>query len=251
MEIQLIRNATLRLRFSDQTLLIDPWLAPKGEGKSYAGRQRSPLSDLPLPPQEIVGDVDAVVISHLHSDHFDSHARSVLPRKIPILCAARDASAIRAYGFQEVRAVETDVILGSVRIKLTGGRHGPDEVLEEMGDVSGFLFQATDEPTLYWAGDTILCEEVSQEIEDSSPEVIVVHACGAQWKGVGPLVMNENMVETILSIAPGAQIVATHLDSVDHATTSRSSLKAHFSADVRASKRLHIPEDGETISFLL
>lgn len=249
MRLQLIRSATLRLRFGGQTFLIDPWFARRGEGLSYAGERPSPLCDLPLPLPDILDGVDAVIVSHLHSDHFDDAARSVLPRQVPVLCAARDASAIRQFGFKRVTGIETELEFGGVHIRLTAGRHGPDEVLPEMGEASGFLFRAADEPVLYWAGDTIFCEEVRDVILDAHPKVIVVHACGAEWKGYGPLVMDEQMTESVLRLAHGANVVATHLDSVDHATSSRESLKAYFARVPEVASRLCIPDDGETIAL--
>lgn len=46
------------------TFLIDPWLAPKGQGRSYAGEVRSPLVELPIPLQDVVSGIDAVLVSH-------------------------------------------------------------------------------------------------------------------------------------------------------------------------------------------
>lgn len=43
MSIQLVRNATVKLRVGGRTLLIDPYSSAKSEGYSYAGRERSPL----------------------------------------------------------------------------------------------------------------------------------------------------------------------------------------------------------------
>jgi L-ascorbate metabolism protein UlaG (beta-lactamase superfamily) len=65
-QIQLIRSATLRLTIGGGTFLIDPWLAPKATGRSYAGTSRSPLVELPLPVAEVIAGLDAVLVSHLH-----------------------------------------------------------------------------------------------------------------------------------------------------------------------------------------
>jgi L-ascorbate metabolism protein UlaG (beta-lactamase superfamily) len=249
MKIQLIRNATLSLTVGDRRYLIDPYLASKGEGVSYQGSHRSPLVELPMPIDEIVHGIDAVLVSHLHSDHFDEAACEILPNDLRLLCAARDADAIQARGFVNVMPIVSSIRDGDVDIELTPGRHGPMEVLDEMGEVSGFIFRANDEPVLYWAGDTILCDEVRQTIETFLPDIIVVHACGANWKGSGPLVMDEAMVAEVLRLAPDAAVIATHLDAVDHATVDRESLQSFFEnyADLR--KRLYIPADGELLEF--
>ena len=248
MQIRLIRSATLIIELAGMRLLIDPWLAGKGEGKSYSGRGPSPLVDLPVSVDEVLRDIDAVLISHLHSDHFDTVAQDLLPKAMPILCHERDSDAIRAMGFSDVRIIGEGIDLGGVRVTTADGRHGPPEVLEDMGDVCGFLFSAAGEPTLYWAGDTILCGPVERIIAETRPQVVVVHGCGALWNGKGPLVMDLDMVARTLALAVEAQLVVTHLDAVDHATVSRADILSAARA-WPASDRLHVPRDGGALSF--
>lgn len=248
MRIQLIRNATLRLAMAGRVFLIDPWLAAKGKGRSYAGTEISPLVDLPLTAEQVIAGIDAVVISHLHSDHFDDAARALLPKATPILCHSRIAWDIKAFGFTDVRAIDGSMSFDGVMIRTTDGLHGPPEVLDDMGPVSGFVFEAPEEPVLYWAGDTILCRDVRSAIEHHCPEIIVVHACGARWNGNGPLVMDAGMVAETIGIAGAAQVIATHLDAVDHATFTRASLRAALER-VPGAQHLLIPADGETLVF--
>nr|MDJ0757268.1 MBL fold metallo-hydrolase [Ardenticatenaceae bacterium] len=80
MNLQLIRNATLRIKYAGQTILIDPYLANKHTLPSYAGKSKNPLVDLPLPAAEVVAGVDLVIVSHLHGDHFDQAAQDLLPK---------------------------------------------------------------------------------------------------------------------------------------------------------------------------
>ncbi|MCF1471414.1 MULTISPECIES: MBL fold metallo-hydrolase [Rhizobium/Agrobacterium group] len=250
MEIELIRSATLRLKLAGLTLLIDPWLAAKGQGRSYRGALTSPLVDLPVPVEQVIHDIDAVLVSHLHSDHFDDVAKKLLPPDISLFCHPRDVAAIRGMGFSRVIGIESTSLLREVRLETTDGQHGPLEVLADMGDVSGFLLRAAGEPLLYWAGDTILCDAVRQVLVDHRPDVIVVHACGAEWNGCGPLVMDAAMVMEVLHLAPQAIVIATHLDAVDHASVSRADLAAaaqRQAPEVRA--RLYIPTDGASLVF--
>ncbi|WP_407353632.1 MBL fold metallo-hydrolase [Luteimonas sp. R10] len=247
--LQLIRSATLKLRLGARTLLIDPYLAAQHEGVSYGGRLRSPLAPLPLPVTEILAGVDAAFVSHLHSDHFDEAARRLLPPDMPILCAAALADDIRASGFRHVTAIETDTQWSGTGFELTGGRHGPDSVLAEMGEVHGFVASMADAPTLYWVGDSIWCPEVRTVVDRRRPAHVVVHACGATWRGSGSLVMDEHHVEALLRHAPWATVTATHLDCVDHATTSRARLARHFRSMPTLRRRLWIPADGETLAL--
>lgn len=249
MQIRLIRSATLTVDVAGSRLLIDPWLAAKGEGRSYSGRATSPLVDLPLAVEELLDGIDAVLISHLHSDHFDEAAQRALPKSMPILCHSRDHASIMAMGFEDVRSIGQELTLGSVQIRTTDGRHGPPEVLADMGEVSGFLLNAADEPTLYWAGDSILCPEVETVLAHERPDIVVVHGCGALWQGKGPLVMDGPMVLDTVRLSGNATVVVTHLDAVDHATVSRADLRRMAAAAAIDQSRLLVPEDGELLSF--
>lgn len=249
MHIQLIRSATIKLYAGNSTLLVDPYLAPKGGGLTYGSTLASPLVDLPLAIDELLSDVNAVFVSHLHSDHFDTTAQQVLPKNLPVLCPAPIADAIRAMGFSEVQGIERRLRWRDWELAVTGGRHGPDEVLAEMGDVHGFVAQRSGEPALYWVGDSIWCEPVRAAIERFDPAVVVVHACGATWNGLGPLVMDSAQVEAVLRAAPRCTVIATHLDAVDHATVSRADLVRHFAVLPELAQRLCIPADGQVLDL--
>lgn len=251
MQVQLIRSATVKITAAGATLLVDPYLAAKGGGKCYAGTLTSPLVELPLALSEVLNGVDAVFVSHLHSDHFDTAAQALLPKDMPMLCPASIAPRLREFGFGDVTAIDSALRWCGCTITLTGGRHGPDdEIVEAMGAVNGFVLAAPGEPTLYWAGDTIWCAEVQAEIERWRPDAIVVHACGATWRGRGPLVMDEAHVAAVLRAAPRAAVVATHLDVVDHATVTREQLRRWFErCEPELARRLRVPADGEVLAF--
>lgn len=246
MELRLIRNATLRLNYGGVDLLFDPYLAARGEGRSYAGSAASPLADLPDAAEAIVAGVDAVLVSHLHSDHFDTVAKNLISRSTPILCRDRDGAAIREAGFDRVLPIEPVLEWNAVSFAATEGRHGPEAVLADLGDVSGFVLTAPGEPTLYLAGDTVWCAAVEDALDRFSPDVVVVHAAGATWNGHGPILMDEDGVRMVLERLPTATVIATHLDCVDHGTVTRASLaaaSARWPENLR--RRLGIPQDGE------
>ncbi len=77
-QVQEIRNATVKISYADTTFLIDPMFAPKGfyEGfpHTYRSYLRNPLVDLPLKAETILANIDAVIITHTHLDHWDDAA---------------------------------------------------------------------------------------------------------------------------------------------------------------------------------
>ncbi|GHO83166.1 MBL fold metallo-hydrolase [Dictyobacter formicarum] len=249
MQIQLIRSATLRITYAGHLFLIDPYLAAKHSLPSYAGKSLNPLVDLPCAPQEVLTNIEMVVISHLHSDHFDQAARAVLARDLPIFCQPGDQALIANHGFQHVMPIEQSVVWNGIIITRTPAQHGKGEVLADMGHVSGFIFQHEKEPTLYWAGDTIWYEGVKETIEQVRPDVIVTHSCGATWKQKGYIVMDAEQTVAVCQVAPESVVVATHMDSVDHATISRTDLRTFASKHGIHDTHLLIPQDGETLTF--
>jgi len=119
-----------------------------------------------------------------------------------------------------------------------------------MGQVSGFVFEAPGEPTVYWAGDTILYEPVRETIGRFRPDVIVTHSSGALWKGDGPIVMDAGQTVEVCRITSGSRVVAIHLDSLDHGEVGRTDLRAAARVAGIPDGRLLIPADGETLEIL-
>lgn len=85
---QHIRNATSKITYGDTTFLIDPMLAEKDTYPGFAGTYRSeiriPMIDLPVSAEAVIKDVDAVIVTHTHLDHWDDAAQRLLPKTIPL-----------------------------------------------------------------------------------------------------------------------------------------------------------------------
>lgn len=247
MQLRLIRNATLRLEYAGRAILVDPYLAPRHSRPSFAGRSANPLVGLPVPPAAVLAGVELAIVSHLHSDHFDPLAQELLPKDLPLVCQPGDEAAIRGLGFADVTPLADRLGWGGVTLDRVEGRHGSGAVLAEMGPAMGFVLRAAGEPTLYWAGDTVLCPSVLGAIDRFRPEVVVVHACGAVWGEGTPIVTDAAQAVAVCEAAPAATVVATHMDALDHATVSRAGLRAAARAAGIDDGRLLIPLDGEAL----
>jgi L-ascorbate metabolism protein UlaG (beta-lactamase superfamily) len=116
-----------------------------------------------------------------------------------------------------------------------------------MGTVSGFVFIAQGEPTVYWTGDTIWCEPVAQVIKEVKPEVILTHSCGAVWGKQILIVMDAAQTVAVCRAAPQSKVVAIHMEALDHTTVDRAALRKYADAQGIGPEQLLIPADGEKI----
>lgn len=249
MKIQLIRNATMRLEYGGHTILTDPMLAPIHTLPSFANRSPNPTVGLPIPADEVLRGVDMVILSHLHSDHFDSTAREKLPKQLPILCQPGDEEAILESGFSQVQPVETETSWRGIRIVRTPGQHGTGEVVDLMGPVSGFVLQTPGEPTVYWAGDTVWYEAAEKIIAAFQPGVIITHSSGATWRGSPPIVMGIKSTIAVCQATPQSTVVAVHMEALDHSEVSRRILRMYAESKGVSHEQLLIPEDGEALEI--
>ena len=248
MKLTLIRSATLRVEIAGVTLLVDPQLDPAGAREAVPNTPNprpTPLVGLPEAAEAVVAGLDALLVTHLHRDHFDDTARELLDRSLPLFCQPPDAERLHADGFIDVRPVFGDAKLDDLLIARTEGHHGRGEIGEQMAPVSGFVLSAPGEPTLYIAGDTILCDEVRAAVAEYEPSVIVVNAGAAQFNEGGPIVMDNDDVVALAREVPDARIVAVHFETVSHSTETRADLRARVASE--ALTNVAVPGDGETL----
>lgn len=247
MNLTLIRNATLRLIYAGQTVLIDPMLGELHNMRTFAGLSPNPTVPLPVPAAEVLADVTLLVVSHLHPDHLDPAAVAALPKDVPVLCQPGDEDILRGHGFQDVTPLQEVVSVSGLTFTRTTGEHGSGEILRQMGQVMGFVLRTPGEPSVYWAGDTVLIPAVRETIAREQPDVIVTHSGGATLGGT-LLIMDAAQTVEVLRAESDATIVAVHLESLDHCFTTRSDLR-QAAQDAGLAARLRIPEDGETLTL--
>ena len=252
MKIQHIRNATLKLDYAGKTFLVDPFLADKGAYPAFPNSarqdQKNPLTDLPVSLDSII-DADAVIVTHLHLDHWDDVAKASLSKDIPLFTQnEQDAQEIRNSGFQNVEVLQEDTVFEGIQLTKTKGEHGRGPILEIAGSVCGVVFKHEDEKTVYIAGDTVWYEEVEKVIQLHQPEVIVVNAGDNQFLEGGSLVMGKQDVLKVHQAAPKAVIISVHMEAVNHWTLSRTDLR-EFADEQHFASQLIVPEDGDDFSF--
>ena len=260
-QVQQIRNATVKIDFSGTTFLVDPMLSAKGEFPGFPGTYRSelrnPLIDLPFSADQVLDSVEAVVVTHTHTDHWDEAAQKRIPKSMPVFVQNEaDAKTIRGQGFKDVRVLKGSTTFNGVKLSKTGGQHGSDlwfadpARAEAMGPVMGVVFSAPKAKTVYVAGDTVWRPEVDQALKQYKPDVVILNTGSALMTGFEehPIIMGKQDALHATKAVPNAAIVAVHMDSVNHMSLTRKELRA-FVQENKIQDRVMIPEDGESMKF--
>jgi L-ascorbate metabolism protein UlaG (beta-lactamase superfamily) len=109
------------------------------------------------PAPEVPGDVDAVLISHLHHDHLDLPSLRLLSGRRRALAPRGAGRLLKRAGFatDELRPGDTAEV-GGVRVAAVEALHSPRRfgLAGLRGEPLGFVVRT--EPSVYFAGDTDL-----------------------------------------------------------------------------------------------
>lgn len=250
MIVQHIRHATSVIEYNGKRILIDPMFSAQGQLPATAGtpnQRPNPLVDLPVPLPELL-NVDAIVITHTHRDHLDDAAVEALAKHLPLLCQPADSEKLAELGFTDITAVAEQTEWLGINVHRIGGHHGTGEIGEKMGPVSGFVFAASGEPSLYVAGDTIWCAEVGAAIEAHDPDVIVLYAGAAQFLKGDPITMSTEDIKQVAVHAPQSKIVVEHMEAWNHCLLTRKELQ-EFLQQQGLSNQVWVPQDGQSVQI--
>jgi L-ascorbate metabolism protein UlaG (beta-lactamase superfamily) len=238
MRIGLVRNATLVVELENRRVLVDPMLDDMGTRPAIENTPNpapNPTAPLPVPAEQVVEGLDAVLVSHRHRDHLDERAVELIPRELPVFCQPEDEDALRELGL-DARPVTERLDWDGLAIERVPARHGHGAVADALAPVSGFVLGGE----LYIAGDTVWYEGVERTIARVRPRVAVVNAGGARFLDSDLIIMGIDDVREVAARVP--TVVAVHLEALNHCLLTRAELRAAL-PDVR------VPEDGETIDL--
>lgn len=249
MRIQLIRHATLLLKINNKRIIVDPILSPAGTMDAIPNvynANKNPLVDLHVDFESLI-NVDAILLTHTHRDHFDEAAAQLISKHIPVFCQPVDKEKIESKGFLEVISIEESYIWEGITFNRTQGQHGTGKIGKEMGLVSGFVITAHNEPSLYIAGDTIWCPEVEEALESYKPQITVVFAGAAKFSEGDPITMTTQDIYDVCRKVPNSKVIVVHMETWNHCTLTRSELK-DFLQKHSLVEQVYVPDDGESIN---
>lgn len=248
-QIQAIRHATMIITVEGKRILVDPMLADKesmpASKLTKNSKQHWPMTELPVSMEKLF-NVDAVLLTHLHFDHFDSVAEEKLPRELPVICQPGDDAKLEKLGFTTVLPVASNIIWEGFTIQRTSGNHGKGVVKKLMGQSSSFAISTPSGETLLIGGDAIYDADFEATLDQTKPQAIVLYGGEAKLIFGAPITMgSEDIVGTCLH-APEAKVAVVHMEAMNHCGLTRERLRRDLEA-CSLSERVVIPADGESV----
>lgn len=258
MKFHQIRNATAIIHYAGKKILIDPMLSAKGSFPGFPltmnRNLRNPLVDLPLPVSEVI-DVDAIIVTHTHEDHWDAAARALIPRDMLIFVQnTEDKNELARDGFINLQVLDNEIEYAGIRLIPTHCQHGSDEAFrnpaaaELLGEAMGVILQSDGEKTTYIVGDTIWINDVEQVMHKYQPDIVILNTGYAQVENLGPIIMGKEDVLRTHNILPKAHIISTHMESVNHFGQTRKEIHEYVDLN-KITDQVSIPEDGEVVNL--
>jgi L-ascorbate metabolism protein UlaG (beta-lactamase superfamily) len=227
----LIGGPTVLIDYHGLRLVTDPTFDDSG---SVYPRGHVTLRKTSAPacsPAEL-GRIDAVLLSHdQHADNLDDAGRALLPRVPLTLTTPVAASRLggTSRGLAPWESVQLTAPDGTrVRITATPARHGPAGIERIAGDVTGFILEAENTPTVYVTGDTVYYEGVAEVARRFDPEVILAFAGAARPRGPMDLTMSANDLLDTAQAFPHALILPVHSEGWEHFTLPAEAARQVF-----------------------
>lgn len=258
LKITQIRNATQIIEYAGKRFLVDPMFSDKDAWPGFEGTVRSeirnPMVALPLDIRSLL-DVDAIIVTHTHPDHWDQAAADSVPKhQLIYVQNENDKALLQHQGFTNLQVLTEGCYFGDIELIKTTCQHGSDaaygnpQLAELLGDACGIVFRHPSEKTLYLVGDSIWVKTVEENMRNYMPDVLIMNTGWAHVLGYGAIIFGKEDIVRAHVVLPDAQIVATHMEAVNHCLVTRQDVLEYAQIN-QIQDYVSAPADGESLVF--
>ena len=174
--ITYVGHATVLVEVGGVRILTDPMLRSSfGPARRVCGKPR----------REDLGRVDAVLISHLHHDHFDRRSLAMVGTDVPLVVPAGAGALAKQAGFARVRELPrgASVEFGGVAVRAVPAvHHGRRLPFGPSAETVGYVLSAG-ERSVYFAGDTGLFDGMAHLAAHVDVALLPVWGWGPHLRG--------------------------------------------------------------------
>lgn len=145
MRITFVGHSTVLVELDGRRVLTDPLL----RGRVAHLVRRAPPIDAGA-----IADVDLVLVSHMHADHFDPASLRMIGKRAELVVPEGAGSATTKLGFGRVTELPEGerLAVGGVEVTATHARHRRGRLFDQRSETIGFMIAGTQRA--YFAGDT-------------------------------------------------------------------------------------------------
>ena len=188
-------TATMLLRIGTFTLLTDPNFLHRGQRARLGyGLRAKRLTEPALQPTQLP-PLDAILLSHMHGDHWDRIATKSLPKDTTVVTTSEAAKCLSDRGFtrtSDIKPWETTHMtrgLDTLRITSVPGVHGPGPLEKMLPQVMGSVLELVRDGEVSWrgyiSGDTLYRPYLGEVLERCGPlDVLIPHLGGTKVMGI-------------------------------------------------------------------
>ena len=215
-------TATMLLELGPFTLLTDPNFLHRGQRAHLGyGLRAKRLTQPALQPPQLPA-LDAILLSHLHGDHWDRIATKALPKATPVVTTREAAKCLADRGFirtSDLAAWEThEVTRGNDTLRITSvpGVHGPGPLEKVLPQVMGSVLELVRGGEVSWrgyiSGDTLYRPFLGEVLERCGPlDVLIPHLGGTKVLGI-TVTMDARQGADLVELLKPPMTVPVHYD---------------------------------------
>jgi L-ascorbate metabolism protein UlaG (beta-lactamase superfamily) len=198
-KVTFIGNSTLLIEANGKKILTDPWF----HGPVYGGIDHRKPPGIPL---EDLSDVDAILVTHNHKDHYDKQAMEQLNKNaLVVLPEDKMVNKVKGLGYSNVKTIKPwqEITEENISINAVPAKHPAYQV--------GYIIKG-EETTFYFAGDTLSIPEFSSMAERFNIDVALLPIGGLKMFFIKPSVMGPEDAARAAKTLKAKVLIPIHYD---------------------------------------